>query len=267
MKSLMFMILLALAMAELHTLNGQGPCPPPALQAPAVVVEEIAPAKVAVERVAAEGLPVPIFPGTRVDVAQVSPPARPKRSERVLRKPPSLPVRDETLKPALKFQPKPSRPGLSKTSDGLKVAGRLSATERRAWDDARLQLEHAVRDWLAPDAPAQWKPPARLVDQLIVDARTIPIVKDYGTLYETTLDVDLTAAHRAELLQVYDREVVAHRLTGFGGVLAFILACLAAVAGYIRADEATKGYYTNWLRAAATAGVGASAVLLYQMLT
>ncbi len=43
-----------------------------------------------------------------------------------------------------------------------------------------------------------------------------------------------------------------------------MLACLAAVSGYIRADEATKGYYTNWLRLASATGVGAAGVLIYQ---
>jgi transposase len=48
--------------------------------------------------------------------------------------------------------------------------------------------------------------------------------------------------------------------------MGFVLTCLAAFAGYIRADEATRGYYTNWLRALAAAGVGASGVLIYQLL-
>ena len=41
--------------------------------------------------------------------------------------------------------------------------------------------------------------------------------------------------------------------------------CLAAVSGYIRADEATKGYYTKRLRLLAAAAVGASGVLIYQI--
>jgi hypothetical protein len=45
------------------------------------------------------------------------------------------------------------------------------------------------------------------------------------------------------------------------------LMCLASVSGYIRADEATKGYYTNRLRMLAAAGVGAGGVLIYQMVT
>ena len=46
---------------------------------------------------------------------------------------------------------------------------------------------------------------------------------------------------------------------------AFVLICLAAVSGYIRTDEATKGYYTNRLRMLAAAGVGAAGVVIYQM--
>jgi hypothetical protein len=59
---------------------------------------------------------------------------------------------------------------------------------------------------------------------------------------------------------------VARRLGLLGGGLGFVLACLATVSGYIRADEATKGYYTNWLRLASATGVGAAGVLIYQML-
>jgi hypothetical protein len=59
------------------------------------------------------------------------------------------------------------------------------------------------------------------------------------------------------LVEAYDRELVRHRLATLGGTLAFVLICLAAISGYIRADEATKGYYTNRLRMLAAAGVGA----------
>jgi len=48
--------------------------------------------------------------------------------------------------------------------------------------------------------------------------------------------------------------------------LGFVLICLAAISGYIRTDEATKGYYTNRLRMLTAAGVGAAGVLIYQVL-
>ena len=73
--------------------------------------------------------------------------------------------------------------------------------------------------------------------------------------------------HRARFVKLYNRELVGRRLINLGGSLAFILMCLAAVSGYIRADEATKGYYTNRLRMLAAAGVGAGGVLIYQMVT
>ena len=65
---------------------------------------------------------------------------------------------------------------------------------------------------------------------------------------------------------MYNRELVQQRLSRSGGSLGFVLICLAAISGYIRADEATKGYYTNRLRMLAAAGVGAAGVIIYQML-
>jgi hypothetical protein len=83
----------------------------------------------------------------------------------------------------------------------------------------------------------------------------------------THLTLDTTPAHRERLVKLYNHELVGERLIRLGGSLAFILMCLAAVSGYIRADEASKGYYTNRLRMLAAAGVGAGGVLIYQMVT
>ena len=62
--------------------------------------------------------------------------------------------------------------------------------------------------------------------------------------------------------EAYRHQEVVKRLLVLGAVLAFVLVCLAAVSGYIRADEATKGYYTTRLRLAAAAGVGAAGVIV-----
>ena len=43
---------------------------------------------------------------------------------------------------------------------------------------------------------------------------------------------------------------VSQRMTLLAKVLAGILALLVTVAGYIRLEELTKGYYTRWLRLA-----------------
>ena len=86
-------------------------------------------------------------------------------------------------------------------------------------------------------------------------------------MYITHLTLDKSPENRARMLGVYNHELVGRRLVNLGGSLAFVLMCLAAVSGYIRADEATKGYYTNRLRMLAAAGVGAGGVLIYQMVT
>ena len=95
-----------------------------------------------------------------------------------------------------------------------------------------------------------------------------PIVKHYGTVYEATLQTDFSSNTRGADRRCPSARGRSHGgwLT-LGGGLGFVLICLAALAGYIRADEATKGYYTHWLRALAAAGVGAAGVVIYQMLT
>jgi hypothetical protein len=146
------------------------------------------------------------------------------------------------------------------------VKGQISATEARAKADARKALEDQVFDWLSSEVSGSWSPPSRLVDAMILETRINPVVKDYGTLYVAELKVDFSAGHRKALVDVFHREQVRDRLTVLGGIFGFVLICLAAISGYIRTDEATKGYYTNRLRMLTAAGVGAGGVLIYQML-
>jgi len=192
-----------------------------------------------------EGVPVPVVPGTRVSEAEVEAP-RPRVVAKSLRS-----LKRRWAEPA----------------EARKIVGQLSATEPRALADARLQLERVAADWLGPDVPRSWKAPAKLVDAMILDKQIQPVVKDYGTLYEATLQADFSPGRRDRIVRVYERELVARRLALLGGALGFVLVCLGALAGYIQADEATKGYYTNRLRLVAAAGVGAAGVAIYQILT
>ena len=189
----------------------------------------------------AEGLPVPIVPGTRVTEAEASPPA-PRSSE------------PKTATVAFMQEPRPT------------VTGLLSATRERAVADARRVLRDDVANWLEPDVPRSWALREEMLDAMVIDEPHIrSIEKPYGEVFEATLGVDKSPQRRASLIAVYHRQQVERRLLGLGAALAFILICLAAISGYIRADEATKGYYTNRLRMLAAAGVGASGVILYHM--
>jgi hypothetical protein len=141
-----------------------------------------------------------------------------------------------------------------------------SATEQRAKDEARRELEKQLPDWLEPlGVPRSWKPSSRQIEAMILDTTIVPEEKPYGMVYNAKLRVDASPNRLADLARTYRRQVVNRRMAALGGALAFVLICLGAVSGYIRADEATKGYYTNRLRMLAAAGVGAAGVAIYQM--
>lgn len=212
------------------------PLPPPPPEPPTAPRLEIA-----------EGLPVPIVPGTRLTDAEVTPP-RAIPTQLV-----SRPAAEGTTTSA----PTPTR---------QEVAGEICANEDRARADALRVLRFRVAEWLGPEVPSTWEPPAPRLESMIVATRIEPFVRDYGRLYTATFTVDFTPGHRRELIAAHERERVHDRLTILAGVLAFILLCLVAISGYIRADEATKGYYTNHLRMLAAAGIGAAGVVVYRML-
>ncbi len=148
--------------------------------------------------------------------------------------------------------------GASPTASGRIVRNLPSATPERAREDAWQALRSVVRDWLAPaGVPSHWSPKDELL-RAMVHAGPIEVVeKDYGTIYIQPLTLDTSTTNRDRLLEAYERDLAGHRLARLAGVLAFVLTCLAAVAGYIHADEATRGYYTNTLRVSAVAAVAA----------
>lgn len=209
------------------------------------------------DRVFVDDLPVPVVPGSRVTEAQAStpkPPAPPK--------PPRAPkVRMHISQPSA--PPQPAKP----PTDLVVIKGRRSATEQRAHDDARAQLVKKVAEWLEPDVPKAWRVPDPLVDGLIRgDVRITPVVRDYGTVYEAEMQVELSPARRAEIAQAYQHEQTLKKLGVLGALFAFMLMCLGLVSGYIRADEATKGYYTNRLRLVSAVVAGATGVAVYRWL-
>jgi hypothetical protein len=203
------------------------------------------------ERVEVEGIPVPVVPGSRVtDAVPQTPVAAP------------APVVAHGPNRA----PQPAAEAAPAAGQTRSVAGQISATEERAENEAFVALERDIREWLDPEVPQSWTPPAQLLRAMVqkTDIKTVP--REYGPMYIAELTYDSAPSRRSTLIETYNRELVEHRLTVLGGTLMFILISLGAISGYIRADEATKGYYTNRLRMLAAAGVGAAGAIVYQML-
>lgn len=230
------------------------PPPPPAPLPTAVAAGE-----------EAEGLPVRIVPGTRVTEAEIRPP---------------VPARPAVLAVA--------NSSAAGTQTHREVTGQVCVTQDRARAEALSALRTKVVQWLEPDVPSggpewtmeldgrryrsnqtRWTPPDRLLVSMIVKTTIEPYVsptfKEEGPFYRAKLTADFSPRHRAELVDAYNRDLVRHRLFTLGGSLGFVLICLAAISGYIRADEATRGYYTNRLRLLAAAGVGAAGVIVYRL--
>jgi hypothetical protein len=147
------------------------------------------------------------------------------------------------------------------------VESDLMATPERATADADVKLDRAVGDRLAlMGIPRTWEPPPLLLRAVVANRIRQEVPKDYAVMHRETLQLDLSPEMLAQFKQAHDDEVAGHRLVLLGEILLFVLAVLAALAGYIHADEATKGYYTNHRRLAAAAGIGAAGVVAYRLL-
>jgi hypothetical protein len=168
---------------------------------------------------------------------------------------------------------------LAKTTDprGARILiSKLSATEEAARKDLRHKVSAEVGNWLAGDVPRFWEPATREIDAMILGTYIKPVAESLDDsskdldetyiLYRAGSKVDFSSTRREHLVGLYNDHIVRQRMIQGGGVLGFTLIVLAALAGYIRADEATKGYYTNRLRLLAAAGVGAAGVVIYQIL-
>ena len=159
---------------------------------------------------------------------------------------------------------------VAESTGSVTVASELMATEDRALADLRAQIDREVASWLAEaGVPESWHPPAGMVDAMVLSAPEVELAlqRDYGDLYRAEAPLALTAGNRASLVGLYREQVSTRRRTVVGVGLGFALASLAILAGYIRGDEATRGYYTTRLRVVAAAAFAGAAVVAYRVLS
>lgn len=155
------------------------------------------------------------------------------------------------------------------------VKGRVSIDESEADKDAFARLSQSVRLWLQAQltvpVDSRWEPPRPMVESLIrerfVETVDAPesVAADAPTMKVAGYLADFSPSSRERFLAAYQHEVAVDRLWKMGAAIMGLLITLATLSGYIRADESTKGYFTNWLRGAAltTAGAGAGAVYYF----
>jgi hypothetical protein len=136
-----------------------------------------------------------------------------------------------------------------------------------AYQDALEKAQKKVTEYLrARSPPVQWTPKTGEIGRLVKDQKEEEPprdVKELGLNHQTTLRVDISPEDFKKILQFDGRERMEERLLFLLKGLAAVVAVLAAIAGYIRLDEWSKGYYTGWLRLGAAGFVAAAVACLW----
>jgi hypothetical protein len=125
-------------------------------------------------------------------------------------------------------------------------------------DAEQMALENARRAVLEcfatrEDRPMEWRPTLNYINSKLITKRdTLEDSEEPLRAWQgVRLSVEINRDRWEEMLQK-DRQLRSESRMGMlGKVLAGFVAFLGAVAGYLRLEEMTKGYYTAWLRLAA----------------
>jgi hypothetical protein len=169
---------------------------------------------------------------------------------------------------------RPSAPAVTTVRESWDVYGVAPNSD----DAKKIALDEArdkVVEYLAKlNPPMQWRPDAEYLQQNKMVTFSEPAEQEVGVEIgqKVSAKVEITSKtfadmqdqdrkYRADLRKLVSRD----RQTLLGKILAGFVASLAAVAVYLRLDEATKGYYSLWLRlgsVALVATIGAGAWLL-----
>jgi len=135
---------------------------------------------------------------------------------------------------------------------------------------AQKQALAEILSYLARQSPpVRWQPDLAwikdqkqpLLTHKEVKERTLEISQEHadGVSYQ----VQLTPQAYRKILENDRQLTMQERQLLLGKILAGVVAVFTAFAGYYRLEEATKGYYTNWLRLGALGLVAAVGAAIY----
>lgn len=147
------------------------------------------------------------------------------------------------------------------------IEGTYAETREEAERDALAKARTSVEEYLRSlEPPVFWTPSQEYVNARLVKKRQEePLdAPDLGVVMRRVrLELEITPKDRADILQRDHRYQVEQRMLWLGKVMTILVALLAAVSGYVRLDEQTKGYYSGWLRLGAVGFVAAVGLALF----
>jgi hypothetical protein len=156
------------------------------------------------------------------------------------------------------------QPGAQEKNPSLAVTGWGETREDAVLNALKRAQDSLLVYFAEQNHPLQWRPKLDYINSNLVKLRAPKPAQDLGDgvgeVQGVTLTMEISASDWQYML-AEDRRVRADsRMLLLAKLLAGLVASLGAVAGYLRLEEMTKGYYTAWLRFAAVSFVSAVGV-------
>jgi hypothetical protein len=141
---------------------------------------------------------------------------------------------------------------------------------QKALEEACTKWREFLRDQLPP---VDWMPTPEDVQRILPQdwQEETALEKDDPLLgpikiFRVSLTVQVGARERDEIVKLDQHHRMEQRMLWLGKIFAGVLVLLVAVAGYIRLDEWSKGYYSGWLRLVAVGLIAAAGVGVWVLL-
>jgi len=139
-----------------------------------------------------------------------------------------------------------------------------------AMKDALNQAHAKVIAYLrSQNPPVFWTPSIDYIQARLIkkpwkeQIKNETVAEKMEAMHYIRLEVEISPKDHADMLRLAREERVHERMFWLGKILAGVVVLLLGVAGYLRLDEQTKGYYTGWLRLATVGLMGVALAGLF----
>ena len=171
------------------------------------------------------------------------------------------PFRETKSRAGIKLVSEENAPNMKWEADGFGL------TEKDAENFALEKVCNEIADYLFENGLRDWRPE-------VSDLRgsSTPIFRnkektfedpELGKMQRVTVVVELTPKAIREFQKEARHQRAGDRMVATSKGLGMLVALLVALGGYFRLEEATKGYYTTWLRLSTVGFISAVAASLW----
>jgi hypothetical protein len=140
-------------------------------------------------------------------------------------------------------------------------------TDKDAHDIAVEKLTDDIGAYLFHHGLTDWQPSVEDIEELLKKGTQKVEPATFKDGVDDLQHVSLSVELGPRVIQKFQREArhqrAGSRMIGLGKGLGMLVALLIGIGGYFRLEEATKGYYTTWLRLSTLSFIVAAATGLY----